>query len=192
MGIWSTILGFGAGYALGANKDNGSIRRMRSGVMARVSDRIPFAGSSSDALVDVRPIREVMTPSPRTITPDATLAAAARMMAEEDIGDVLVADSKTDRLVGIVTDRDIAIRAVAESRDPDLTKVKDVVSGEVASVAPGDTVHETLELMRGLNVRRLPVVEGGRAVGVVSLGDLSVETDVGSALADISTAPPDR
>jgi len=192
MGIWSTILGFGAGYALGANKDNESIRRMRSGVMARVSDRIPLAGSSSEALVDVRPIREVMTPSPRTVTPDTTLAAAARMMAEEDIGDVLVADSKTDRLVGIVTDRDIAIRAVAESRDPDLTKVKDVVSGEIASVTPGDTVHGTLELMRGLNVRRLPVVEGGRAVGVVSLGDLSVETDVGSALADISTAPPDR
>ena len=64
MGIWSTILGFGAGYALGANKDNESVRRMRSGMMARVSDRIPFAGSSSEALIDVRPIREVMTPSP--------------------------------------------------------------------------------------------------------------------------------
>ena len=192
MGMWSTILGFGAGYALGANKDNESIRRMRSGVMARVSDRIPFAGSSSEALVDVRPIREVMTQSPRTVTPGTSLADAARVMAEDDIGDVLVAESKTERLVGIVTDRDITIRAVAESRDPDTTKVKDVVSSEVVSVAPRDTVQETLELMKGLNVRRLPVVEGGRAIGVVSLGDLSVETDVGSALADISTAPPDR
>ena len=192
MGIWSTILGFGAGYALGANKDNESVRRMRSGMMARVSDRIPFAGSSSEALIDVRPIREVMTPSPRTVTPNTSLAAAARVMADDDIGDVLVAESKTERLVGIVTDRDIAIRAVAESRDPDTTKVKDVVSSEVVSAAPRDTVQETLELMKGLNVRRLPVVEGGRAVGVVSLGDLSVETDVGSALADISTAPPDR
>jgi CBS domain-containing protein len=192
MGIWSTILGFGAGYALGANKDNESIRRLRRTVKARVSDRIPIVGSTSEALVDVRPIRELMTPSPRTVTPDTSLAAAARVMAEDDIGDVLVAESKTERLVGIVTDRDIAIRAVAESRDPDTTMVKDVASSEVASADPRDTVRETLELMRGLNVRRLPVVEGGRAVGVVSLGDLSVETDVGSALADISTAPPDR
>lgn len=192
MGMWSTILGFGAGYALGANKDNESIRRMRNGVMAGVSDRIPFVGSPSEASVDVRPIREVMTPSPRTVTPATSLAAAARVMAEDDIGDVLVAESKTERVVGIVTDRDIAIRAVAESRDPDTTKVRDVVSSEVVSVAPSDTVQETLELMKGLNVRRLPVVEGGRAIGVVSLGDLSVETDVGSALADISTAPPDR
>lgn len=192
MGMWSTILGFGAGYALGANKDNESIRRMRNGVMAGVSDRIPFVGSPSEASVDVRPIREVMTPSPRTVTPATSLAAAARVMAQDDIGDVLVAESKTERVVGIVTDRDIAIRAVAESRDPDTTKVRDVVSSEVVSVAPSDTVQETLELMKGLNVRRLPVVEGGRAIGVVSLGDLSVETDVGPALADISTAPPDR
>lgn len=192
MGMWSTILGFGAGYALGANKDNESIRRMRNGVIAGVSDRIPFVGSPSEASVDVRPIREVMTPSPRTVTPATSLAAAARVMAQDDIGDVLVAESKTERVVGIVTDRDIAIRAVAESRDPDTTKVRDVVSSEVVSVAPSDTVQETLELMKGLNVRRLPVVEGGRAIGVVSLGDLSVETDVGSALADISTAPPDR
>lgn len=192
MGIWTTILGFGAGYALGANKDNESIKRMRSGVMARISDRIPLGGSSSEALVDVRPIRELMTPSPRTVRPDTSLAAAARVMAEDDIGDVLVAESQTGRLVGIVTDRDIAIRAVAKSRDPDTTTVKDVVSSEVVSAAPSDTVQETLELMRGLNVRRLPVVDGGRAIGVVSLGDLSVETDVGPALADISTAPPDR
>ena len=72
MGIWSTILGFGAGYALGANKDNESIRRLRGTVKARVSDRIPFVGSTSEALVDVRPIREVMTSSPRTITPDTS------------------------------------------------------------------------------------------------------------------------
>ena len=82
-------------------------------------------------------------------------------MADDDIGDVLVAESKTKRLVGIVTDRDIAIRAVAESRDPVTTEVKDVVSSEVVSVDPRDTVRETLELMRGLNVRRLPVVEAG-------------------------------
>ena len=131
-----------------------------------------------------------MTPSPRTVKPGTSLANAARVMAEDDIGDVLVADVVTGRLVGIVTDRDIAIRAVAESRDADTTTVKDIVSAEVVSAAPSDTVQETLELMKGLNVRRLPVVEGGRAIGVVSLGDLSVETDVGSTLAEHCTAPP--
>ena len=69
MGIWSTILGFGAGYVLGANKDKESIERMRSDVMARFSDRMPLGGGSSEALVDVRPIREVMTPAPRTVKP---------------------------------------------------------------------------------------------------------------------------
>lgn len=191
MGIWSTILGFGAGYALGANKDTGSIRRMRRGIMTRVSDRFPSASRSGDTL-DTRPVRELMTPTPRTVRPDTSLAAAARVMANEDIGDVLVAESKTERLVGIVTDRDITIRAIAEGRDPDTTTVEDIFSRDLVAAAPTDTVRDTLELMQGLNVRRLPVVERGKAIGVVSLGDLSTETDVGPTLADISTAAPDR
>ena len=191
MGIWSTILGFGAGYALGANKDTGSIRRMRRGIMTRVSDRFPSAIWSGDTL-DTRPVRELMTPTPRTVRPDTSLAAAARVMADEDIGDVLVAESKTERLVGIVTDRDITIRAIAEGRDPDTTTVEDIFSRDLVAAAPTDTVRDTLELMQGLNVRRLPVVERGKAIGVVSLGDLSTETDVGPTLADISTAAPDR
>jgi CBS domain-containing protein len=192
MGMWSTILGFGAGYALGANKDKQPVRRMRGRAMARVSERLPFDLPSGDRPSDRRQISEVMTPSPRTVTPDAPLASAARLMADEDIGDVLVAESGSDRLVGILTDRDIAIRAVAEHLDPDTTKVREIVTGELASAAPTDTVQDTLDLMKGLNVRRLPVVERGRAIGVISLGDLSVETDVGATLADISTAAPDR
>jgi CBS domain-containing protein len=133
-----------------------------------------------------------MTPSPRTVTPDTSLSAAARLMREHDIGDVIVAEPATQKAVGIVTDRDIAIRAVAESSDPDTTTVQDLVSSSLVAAAPTDTVEDAIKLMQGLNVRRLPVVEEGRAIGVVSLGDLSVETDVGDTLADISTAPPDR
>lgn len=192
MGIWSTILGFGAGYALGANKGTEGVRRVRSRAMRRLSERLPFSVGTGTTRVDVRQIREVMTPSPRTVTPETPLVSAARLMADHDIGDVLVEEAASKRVVGIVTDRDITIRGVGEGRDPKTTKVRDIVSGGVTSAAPTDTVQDTLDLMRGLNVRRLPVVEGGRAVGVVSLGDLSVETDVGPTLADISTAAPDR
>jgi len=171
MGILGTIVGFGAGYALGANKDNESIRQVRRDVMERLSTRLPHR-SLTGRRVDVRELREVMTPSPRTVTP--------------------VAEPATQRAVGIVTDRDIAIRAVAESSDPDTTTVQDLVSSDLVAAAPTDTVEDAVKLMQGLNVRRLPVVEDGRAIGVVSLGDLSVETDAGDALADISTAPPDR
>jgi CBS domain-containing protein len=191
MGILGTIVGFGAGYALGANKDNESIRQVRRDVMERLSTRLPHR-SLTGRRVDVRELREVMTPSPRTVTPDTSLSAAARLMREDDIGDVIVAEPATQKAVGIVTDRDIAIRAVAESSDPDTTTVQDLVSSDLVAAAPTDTVEDAVKLMQGLNVRRLPVVEDGRAIGVVSLGDLSVETDVGDALADISTAPPDR
>ncbi|HET9249144.1 MAG TPA: CBS domain-containing protein [Actinomycetota bacterium] len=191
MGMWSTIVGFGAGYALGANKDKESFRQLRRNVSARLPARFR-GGSLGGRKADVRQLREVMTPSPRTVTPDTSLSEAARVMKEDDIGDVIVAERSTKKAVGIVTDRDITIRAVAESNDPDTTKVKDLVSGDLVSAAPSDTVEDAIKLMQGLNVRRLPVVDGGRAVGVVSLGDLSVEIDAGDALADISTAPPDR
>jgi CBS domain-containing protein len=191
MGIWSTVVGFGAGYALGANKDKESFRQLQRDVSDRLSTRFRDR-SSNGRRVDVRELREVMTRSPRTVTPDTPLSEAAQVMRDDDIGDVIVAEPTTQKAVGIVTDRDIAIRAVAESSDPDTTTVRDLVSEDLVAAAPGDTVEDAIKLMQGLNVRRLPVVEGGRAVGVVSLGDLSVEIDAGDALADISTAPPDR
>jgi CBS domain-containing protein len=193
MGILSTVVGFVAGYALGANKDKESILRARREVMSRFPSRFSTSNrSSAGSVVDVRPIREVMTASPRTVTPDTSLAAAARLMKEEDIGDVLVAERNTHRALGIVTDRDIAIRAVAQGSDPDTTSVQDIVSRDLVAAAPTNTVDEAIKLMKDQNVRRLPVIEGGRAIGVISLGDLSVETDVGAVLADISTAAPDR
>jgi CBS domain-containing protein len=113
-------------------------------------------------------------------------------MADRDIGDVIVIEPETERVAGIITDRDIAIRAVAEDRDLDSTTVEEIFSRDLAAVSPADSVGRVLELMEDLKVRRLPVVEADRAVGIVSLGDLAVETNVGSALAEISAAAPDR
>jgi CBS domain-containing protein len=136
-------------------------------------------------------VREVMTSRLVACTPDATAADAARLMKENDIGDVLVRDG--DRLAGIVTDRDLAIRVLAEDRHGAERPIRDVCSHDVATVSPEDTIDRAVELMRERAVRRLPVCEGeGRLVGVVSIGDLALERDRLSALGHISAAPPNR
>jgi CBS domain-containing protein len=118
----------------------------------------------------------------------ATVGQAAEAMRMIDAGTVLVSDD-TNQLVGIVTDRDIAIRAVAEGRDPKTTSVGEVASKDLQTLSPMDSVADAVRLMRERGVRRLPVVEAGRPVGVVSIGDLAQERDPGSVLADISRAP---
>lgn len=133
-------------------------------------------------------IKEVMTTRPIALPLDATLAEAARIMRDRGIGDVLV--TSEGRLCGVVTDRDIVIRAIAESRDAMVTPVGAVCTAEVVTVGPEDDTATAAELMRRRAIRRLPVVEGGRPVGIVSLGDLAVERHDDSALSDISKAPP--
>ena len=187
MGLLSTIVSFGAGYTLGAKTGATPIRRLQSGV-ARWGGR---SGTSGVLPRDVQ-VRDVMTAAPETVTLDAPLTAAARLMAEKDIGDVIVIEPGTERVAGIVTDRDIAIRAVAQRRDPDTTTVEEIFSRDLVAADPADSVRRVIDLMEDLKVRRLPVVEADRAVGIVSLGDLAVETNVGSALAEISAAAPDR
>jgi CBS domain-containing protein len=135
-------------------------------------------------------VKEVMTAGPITLDRDASLAEAARVMRDRGIGDVIVVEG--DDAAGIVTDRDIVIRGVAEGVDPNRTRLGQVVSGDLTSVAPDDPVERAIELMREKAVRRLPVLEGGKPVGVVSLGDLAIQQDEGSVLADISVAPDDR
>jgi CBS domain-containing protein len=135
-------------------------------------------------------VKEVMTAGPITLDQDASLAEAARVMRDRGIGDVIVVEG--DDAAGIVTDRDIVIRGVAEGADPNKTRLGQVVSGDLTSVAPDDPVERAIELMREKAVRRLPVLEGGKPVGVVSLGDLAIQQDEGSVLADISVAPDDR
>ncbi|WP_053912808.1 CBS domain-containing protein [Streptomyces sp. TP-A0875] len=139
-----------------------------------------------------RRIRDVMSPAAAAVEPMTTVARAALLMREEDVGDLLV--TYDCDLFGVLTDRDIVLRAVAEGRDPGTTTVGVVCTPPpVVTLAPEDTTDHAADLMRRHAVRRLPVVErGGVPVGVVSLGDLAVAEDPGSALADISRAAPDH
>ena len=135
-------------------------------------------------------VRDIMTGSPVTLSKDASIVDAARAMRDNDIGNVIVTDG--EHAEGIVTDRDIVVRGVAEGSDPGSVRLGQVISGELTAVAPDDPVERAIELMRDKAIRRLPVVQGGKPVGVVSLGDLAIERDPQSALADISEEPPNR
>ncbi|MER6630199.1 CBS domain-containing protein [Streptomyces sp. NPDC000987] len=134
-------------------------------------------------------VREVMRPGAVAVRPDASLVEAAQLMRTQDIGDVLVADGQ--RVVGVLTDRDITVRAVADGVDPLTVSAQSVCTPDPVMVGPDDPVSAAVALMRAHAVRRLPVVEDGLPVGVISLGDLAEAEDPGSALADISRAEPD-
>jgi CBS domain-containing protein len=138
----------------------------------------------------VQRIRDVMTADPTTLPEDATAADAARKMRDEDIGDVLVV--REGELTAIVTDRDIAVRVVADDRSPAETRLSEISSENLATLSPDDAVADAVRIMREKALRRIPVVEGGRPVGVVSIGDLAVERDTDSALADISASEPNE
>ena len=135
-------------------------------------------------------LREIMTQKPVTLETRDTVTAAARSMRDGNIGDVVVLES--GKVQGILTDRDIVVRALAEGRDPARTSVGDICSRELTTLSPTDTIEDAVKIMRDKAIRRLPVVEGGRPVGIVSLGDLAVERDPESALGGISAAPPNR
>jgi CBS domain-containing protein len=137
-----------------------------------------------------RTVEEIMTRQPRTVNAGAPVIEAARIMRDGDIGDVIVVDDGS--VEGIVTDRDIVVRDVAEGRDPESTPVSDVCTTGIESLEPGATVDDALRKMREADIRRLPVVQDGRPVGIVSLGDLAVEREPDSTLADISAASPDQ
>jgi CBS domain-containing protein len=189
MGFLGTLTTFGIGYAAGAVSGDRAKEQVSTRVRQAFSQgRTPWVGGPT---TDVRVIREVMTAAPGAVRTTDTLQDAARLMRTKDIGDVLVEDEK-GMLAGIITDRDIAIRATAEGSNPKTTKVEGIFTRDVTALAPTDTVQEAVRLMRARDVRRLPIVEGGKAIGIVSLGDISVETAPSSLLADISTASPDR
>ena len=133
-------------------------------------------------------VRDVMTSALVTFPENATAAEAAQGMREWDIGDVLV--ERNGKVTGIVTDRDIVVRAVAEGRAPSSVQLGEICSDMLVTVAPTDTVDSVIRLMRDNALRRVPVFDGDRAVGIVTLGDLAMERDENSALADISAAPP--
>ena len=121
-------------------------------------------------------IREVMTSKPCSIDAAKSVANAAKMMRDEDVGLAPIVEG--DRLVGVLTDRDIAVRVVAEGRDPEQVKVTEVASGDVVTLDPQQDLDEALRLMARHQVRRLPVVEeDGRLVGVVAQADVAKEAD---------------
>jgi CBS domain-containing protein len=133
-------------------------------------------------------IREVMTPNPKTVAQSATIMEAACAMRDNDIGDVVVVDN--GRLCGILTDRDIVVRALAVGCDPNRTSVGEICSRSLVTLAPDDTTGQAVRVMREHAIRRLPVEENGQVVGIVTLGDVALDADRRSALADISAAPP--
>ncbi|MCL7426577.1 CBS domain-containing protein [Streptomyces sp. YS415] len=137
-------------------------------------------------------IRDVMSPGAVAVEPMTPVEKAARLMSDQNLGDVLVVYDCD--LFGVLTDRDIVVRAVADARDPHTTPVGAVCSRPpVVTVSPEDSTDHAIELMRRHAVRRLPVVEhGGCPVGMVSLGDLAVSEDPHTALADISRATPNH
>jgi CBS domain-containing protein len=135
-------------------------------------------------------VEEIMTTNPRTVNVDDPVLQAAQVMRDNDIGDVIVVED--GQVTGIVTDRDIAVRAVADGRDPESTAVREIATTGVQAIEPDASVDDALRMMREHDIRRLPVVKNGRPVGIVSLGDLAVEREPDSTLADISAAAPDQ
>jgi CBS domain-containing protein len=119
-------------------------------------------------------IREVMTSNPRTVEANAPVIEAAKLMRDEDVGIVPIVEG--DRLVGTITDRDVAIRVVAEGKDPQSTTVSDIASTQLVTIDPQQDLDEALRLMAQHQVRRLPVVEeDGRLVGIVAQADVARE-----------------
>lgn len=131
-----------------------------------------------------------MTRDPPTVETGDSLVDAARQMRDGDIGNVIVTEG--GRVAGIVTDRDIVVRAIAEGRNLQLTTVGDVCSSGPRTLEAGDSVETAVQAMGENSIRRLPVVRDGELVGVLSLGDLAQDRDAGQPLADISSASPNH
>src|SRR5581483_9843129 len=155
-----------------------------------------FAGSSPNGeqkertkgVAMAQSIRELMTDNPRSLESGSTVMEAARLMRDEDTGIVPVVEG--ERLVGTVTDRDIAIRVVAEGRSPESVTVGEIASRELVTIDPQQDLDEALRLMARHQVRRLPVVEeDGKLVGIVAQADVAKrasEQRTGEVVEDIS------
>jgi CBS domain-containing protein len=124
-------------------------------------------------------ITDLMTESPRSVSTGSSIVDAAKLMREEDAGIAPITDG--DRLVGVVTDRDIAIRVVAEGKDPQSTTVDEIASQKLVTIDPGQDLDEALHLMASHQVRRLPVVsDDGKLVGILAQADVARRSEVES------------
>lgn len=135
-------------------------------------------------------VSQIMNSNVVCVTPDESTTLAARLLNRHNIGSLPVC-SLDGRLKGIITDRDIVLRCVASENDPNTTKVGDIMSRSVVSVSPDDDVGEAARIMAGDQIRRLPVIQDGRIVGMVSLGDMAkrheFDVEAAKALSDISS-----
>ncbi len=132
-------------------------------------------------------VSDIMTREPSTLAPKATLGEAATIMKQEDCGSVPVVEG--GRLIGIVTDRDIVVRVVAAGKDPKTASVSEAMTADPVTIAPGASLDEAQRVMADRQIRRLPVVEDGRLVGLVVIGQLARRDDardVGETLKDVS------
>jgi len=142
-----------------------------------------------------RQVRDVMTANPDCVSEKDSIADVARIMKDRDTGVVPVVDGR--KILGLITDRDIVVRGLAEGKDLGNAKVSDLMTKSVRSVRDDASVNEALELMSRAEIRRIAVVNNNdELVGIVSLGDISINTDkdnkVGKAVESISEAPPNN
>jgi CBS domain-containing protein len=149
-----------------------------------VSNQLEVAEGVTDG---PQPVRDFMTTGVVALKADAPLQAAGAAMRDSDVGSVVV--MRHGEVVGIVTDRDIVLRAVAEASDMTATKLGDICTDAVITVEPDDPVETPVRLMRERAVRRIVVVEDEVPVGVLSMGDMARRRDPGSVLADVVAAP---
>lgn len=133
-------------------------------------------------------LREIMTPAPSTASPTDTISRVAEMMQQEDVGSIPILEN--DRLVGIITDRDITVQVVAAGKDPKQELVSDYMSTDLVTGRPDMSDREALEIMGREQIRRLPIVDAGRLVGIAALADFALDSDhedeVEEALEEIS------
>ena len=138
-------------------------------------------------------IRDVMTPNPRSVSPDDSIQSAARIMRDQDTGVVPVVEN--GRPIGLVTDRDIVVRAIAKDGQVN-GPVREIISGQVITATPDMSTREAADLMSEHQIRRLTVVENDRLVGIVSIGDLAVKEGkdgrIGDTLQHISEGVKER
>lgn len=135
-------------------------------------------------------VDELMTPEPLMFPHDADVATAARAMRDGDVGDVLV--HRGGQLQGIVTDRDIVVRVVADGLDPVDVHVGAIATRTLHTLEAGTDVAAALEVMRDAAITRVPIVDDGRPVGVLTLGDVALARDPGSVLGEVSAATPNE
>jgi len=132
--------------------------------------------------------RDIMTPAPRCVGENETLVEAARLMASLDVGALPIC-GEDKRLKGMVTDRDIVVRCVAQDGDPARTTAGDLAQGKPVTIGADDDVSEALETMKSHQIRRLPVIDGHELVGIISQADVALALapeDTGETVAEIS------